>query len=301
MKLDEVYNISNSDPIKLRWVNRLVSKLSGSLDDAFKSGKLEMPPAPEQPGQPATATGAAPASPAATTASTTPKTPEQIRIEKQKTAAATAQSQMAPFSKTKPTTPKTPAEIRQEKLAAAAQKAQQQMKENKSAASEKYTKLNNLIEAIIGVDNNIVENLEVSQIIKEQEAGKISDYIFNYITKHVGGKLKDSKQENNIRNLSKQIEEIYSTTKDPKEINRLLRTISNVAYDSLVKKSQSSLMGTTSAAAGDTSMAAPSSSNAAIDIRKLISSVKNLDANSLAELKKVVDKELQVKKSSQPV
>lgn len=300
MKLDEVYNISNSDPIKLRWVNRLVSKLSGSLDDAFKSGKLEMPPAPEQSGQPAAATGAAPASPAATTASTTPKTPEQIRIEKQKTAAATAQSQMAPFSKTKPTTPKTPAEIRQEKLAAAAQKAQQQMKENKSAASEKYTKLNNLIEAIIGVDNNIVENLEVSQIIKEQEAGKISDYIFNYITKHVGGKLKDSKQENNIRNLAKQIEEIYSTTKDPKEINRLLRTISNVAYDSLVKKSQSSLMGTT-AAAGGTSMAAPSSSNAAIDIRKLISTVKNLDASSLAELKKVVDKELQTKKSSQPV
>jgi hypothetical protein len=300
MKLDEVYNISNSDPIKLRWVNRLVSKLSGSLDDAFKSGKLEMPPAPEQSGQPAAATGAAPASPAATTASTTPKTPEQIRIEKQKAAAAGAQAQMTPSSKVKPAAPKTPAEIRQEKLAAAAQKAQQQMKENKSAASEKYTKLNNLIEAIIGVDNNIVENLEVSQIIKEQEAGKISDYIFNYITKHVGGKLKDSKQENNIRNLAKQIEQIYSTTKDPKEINRLLRTISNVAYDSLVKKSQSSLMGTT-AAAGDTSMAAPSSSNAAIDIRKLISTVKNLDASSLAELKKVVDKELQTKKSSQPV
>jgi ribosomal protein L12E/L44/L45/RPP1/RPP2 len=297
MKLDEVYNISNSDPTKLRWVNRLVSKLSGSLDDAFKSGKLEMPATAQKPGEPAAATGSTPTPPAA---ATTPKTPEQIRIEKQKAAAAGAQAQMAPFSKVKPATPKTPAEIRQEKLAAAAQKAQQQMKENKSAASEKYTKLNNLIEAIIGVDNDIVENLEVSQIIKEQEDGKISDYIFNYITKYVGGKLKDSKQENNIRNLAKQIEQIYLTTKDPKEINRLLRTISNVAYDSLVKKAQSSLTGTTSAGAG-AAAPAPASSNAAIDIRKLISSVKNLDANSLAELKKVVDKELQVKKSSQPV
>jgi len=294
MKLDEVYNISNSDPVKLRWVNRLVRKLSGSLDDAFKSGKLEMPATPQKPGEPAGTSTTTPTTP------TTPKTPAEIRQEKLAAAAQKAQQQMKPAPPA-PAKPKTPAEIRQEKLAAAAQKAQQQMKEGKSAAQVKYAKLNNLIEAIIGVDNNIVENLEVSQIIKEQEAGKISDYIFNYITKHVGGKLKDSKQENNIRNLSKQIEEIYSTTKDPKEINRLLRTISNVAYDSLVKKSQSSLMGTTSAAAGDTSMAAPSSSNAAIDIRKLISSVKNLDANSLAELKKVVDKELQVKKSSQPV
>jgi hypothetical protein len=291
MKLDEVYNISNSDPVKLRWVNRLVSKLSNSLDDAFKSGKLEMPATPQKPGEPAGTSTATP---------TTPKTPAEIRQEKLAAAGQAAQQQMKP-APAAPAKPKTPAEIRQEKLAAAAQKAQQQMKEGKSPAQVKYAKLNNLIESIINVEHNIVENLEIAQVIKEQEAGKISGYIYNYITKSVGGKLKDSKQENNINNLAKQIEQVYLTTKDPKEINRLLRTISNVAYDSLVKKSQSSLMGTTSAAAGDTSMAAPSSSNAAIDIRKLISSVKNLDANSLAELKKVVDKELQTKKSAQPV
>ena len=239
MRIFEVYQPSlGSDPIKLRWVNRLVTKLSGSMDKAFTSGQLELPKLPEQPGAATT--------PTAPTASTT-------------TTAA-------------PSQPKTPEQVRQEKLAAATQTARQQMGASKTPPN----------------------------VLKEQSSGKISDYIFNYITKFVGGKLKDSKQETNIRNLADKIEQVYSTTQDKKEINSLLRTISGVAYDSLVKKTQSSL-GSTGSGGQSTSQPMSSAAEPTLDIRKIVAAVKNLDVGSLKELKKEVEKQLQTKKSSQPV
>ena len=274
MRIFEVYQSSlGSDPIKLRWVNRLVTKLSGSMDKAFTSGQLELPKLPEQPGAATT--------PTAPTASTTtpaapsqPKTPEQVRQEKLAAATQTARQQMGatPTTPAAPSQPKTPEQVRQEKLAAATQTARQQMGASKTPPN----------------------------VLKEQSSGKISDYIFNYITKFVGGKLKDSKQETNIRNLADKIEQVYSTTQDKKEINSLLRTISGVAYDSLVKKTQSSL-GSTGSGGQSTSQPMSSAAEPTLDIRKIVAAVKNLDVGSLKELKKEVEKQLQTKKSSQPV
>lgn len=113
---------------KDQYINNFVGLASTTLQSAIDSTRVDPKAAVTPTAQSNTTQTVTP--PTSQQEPSVPKTPEQIRKEKQATAAKTAQSQMSSNvvpQQASATTPKTPEQLRKEKQATAANTAQQQM------------------------------------------------------------------------------------------------------------------------------------------------------------------------------